>query len=419
MKKLFLSLAVVLTAAAGWAQDTQIYKAQEQIGENRLKEAQATMAEVLVNPKTKKMAYAYNVAGQVELRLLNEEMSKYSSRQPLDTVAFVNCLDKAVEYLLKSYELDNQPDAKGKVKPKFNYGDKYTIGESNGNIVWLKKVLGYYLIAAQMEYSNGNDELAYKYYTKHLEFPKCPIFTPAETDSIYKSDDRYPIVGYYATIIAFKQKDYDKVLKTVDYAINSTDQVTREDGYHMKTTALLQKGDTAQWIEVLKDAMENTNNVNYPQIILKYYYDKHDQAMASKIADEFVAKAPQNKMAHYIKGVVLMDEGKDIEARQCFETAIKIDSAFVEAISNLGVTYFNEVRTLNSKATTDNKAANYKSQQLELKAMLQKTKGYFEQAQAISPDRPDLWQSKLDNINELIEVVDKNLSEIAKRDKKK
>jgi tetratricopeptide (TPR) repeat protein len=419
MKKLFLSLAVVLTAAAGWAQDTQIYKAQEQIGENRLKEAQATMAEVLVNPKTKKMAYAYNVAGQVELRLLNEEMSKYSSRQPLDTVAFVNCLDKAVEYLLKSYELDNQPDAKGKVKPKFNYGDKYTIGESNGNIVWLKKVLGYYLIAAQMEYSNGNDELAYKYYTKHLEFPKCPIFTPAETDSIYKSDDRYPIVGYYATIIAFKQKDYDKVLKTVDYAINSTDQVTREDGYHMKTTALLQKGDTAQWIEVLKDAMENTNNVNYPQIILKYYYDKHDQAMASKIADEFVAKAPQNKMAHYIKGVVLMDEGKDTEARQCFETAIKIDSAFVEAISNLGVTYFNEVRTLNSKATTDNKAANYKSQQLELKAMLQKTKGYFEQAQAISPDRPDLWQSKLDNINELIEVVDKNLSEIAKRDKKK
>ncbi len=419
MKKLFLSLAVVLAAATGWAQDTQIYKAQEQIGENRLKEAQATMAEVLVNPKTKKMAYAYNVAGQVELRLLNEEMSKYSSRQPLDTVAFVNCLDKAVDYLLKSYELDNQPDAKGKVKPKFNYGDKYTIGENNGNIVWLKKVLGYYLIAAQMEYTNGNDELAYKYYTKHLEFPKCPIFTPAETDSIYKSDDRYPIVGYYATIIAFKQKDYDKVLKTVDYAINSTDQVTREDGYHMKTTALLQKGDTAQWLEVLKDAMENTNNVNYPQIILKYYYDKHDQAMASKIADEFVAKAPQNKMAHYIKGVVLMDEGKDTEARQCFETAVKIDSAFVEAISNLGVTYFNEVRTLNSKATTDNKAANYKSQQLELKAMLQKTKGYFEQAQAISPDRPDLWQSKLDNINELIEVVDKNLSEIAKRDKKK
>ena len=64
-----------------------------------MKEAQATMAEVLVNPKTKKLAYAYNVAGQAELRLLNEQIEKYSSQQPLDTVAFVNSLDKAVEYL--------------------------------------------------------------------------------------------------------------------------------------------------------------------------------------------------------------------------------------------------------------------------------------------------------------------------------
>ncbi len=419
MKKLLLSLTVALVTATGWAQNSQIYKAQEQLGENKLKEAQSTMAEVLKNPKTKDMAYAYNVAGQVELRLLNEEISKYSARQPLDTLTFVNSLDKAVEYLLKSYEIDNAPNAKGKVSPKFNYGEKYTIGENNGNVVWLKKVLGYYLIAAQLEYANGNDDLTYKYYIKHLEMPKCAIFTPEETDSIYKSDDRYPIVGYYATMIAFKQKDYDKVLKTVDYAINSTDQMTREDGYHMKTTALLQKGDTAKWIETLKDAMENTSNVNYPQIILKYYYDKHDQAQASKIADEFVAKAPQNKMAHYIKGVVLMDEGKDAEARKCFENAVKFDSVFVEAISNIGVTYFNEVRTLNEKATTDNKAANYKAQQEELKAKLTQTKEYFDKAQALSPDRPELWESKLDNINSLIEIVDKNLSEIAKRDKKK
>lgn len=418
MKKIFLSLAVVLTATIGWAQDSQIYKAQEQLDEGRLKEAQATMAEVLANPKTKKLAYAYNVAGQAELRLLNEQIEKYSAQQPLDTVAFINSLDKAVEYLLKSYEIDNTPDAKGKTKPKFNYGDKFTIGESNGNVTWLTKIMGYYLIAAQFEYSNGNDNEAYKYYMKHLDMPKCAIFTPAQTDSIYKSDNRYPIVGYYATMIAFKQKDYDKVLKTVDYALTSSDEMTREDGYHMKTTALLQKGDTAQWLATLKDAMENTNNVNYPQIILKYYYDKHNQAEASKIADEFVAKAPNNKMAHYIKGVVVMDAGNDMEARKNFEKAVEIDPNFVEAIANIGVTYFNEVRTLNEKATTDNKAANYKAQQEELKAKLAQTKEYFDKVQALAPERPDLWESKQNNINDLIEIVEKNLSEVAKRDKK-
>ena len=301
---------------------------------------------------------------------------------------------------------------------KFNVGEKFTIGEGNGNVTWLKKIMGYYLIAAQFEYSNGNYQSAYDNYMKHLNMPKCAIFTPAQTDSIYKSDSRYPIVGYYATMIAFKQKDYDKVLKTVDYALKSSEEMTREDGYHMKTTALLQKHDTVQWLATLKDAMENTNNVNYPQIILKYYYDKHNQAEASKIADEFVAKAPQNKMAHYIKGVVLMDEGKDTEARKSFEDAVAIDPNFIEAISNIGVTYFNEVRILNEKATTDNKAANYKAQQEELKAKLIQTKEYFEKVQTLAPDRSDLWQSKLDNINTLVEIVDKNLSEIAKRNKK-
>ena len=71
-------------------------------------------------------------------------------------------------------------------------------------------------------------------------------------------------------------KDYDRVLNTVDYAIQSEDETTREDGYHMKTTSLLHKGDTVQWLSTLKEAMENTTNVNYPQIILKYYYDQHN-----------------------------------------------------------------------------------------------------------------------------------------------
>lgn len=418
MRKIFLFLAVAMAATMSWAQDTQIYKAQEQINEQRFQEARATIAAVLANPKTKKMAYAYNVAGQVELRLLNEQIDKYSSQQPLDTALFVKSLDNAVNFLTKSYEIDNTPDAKGKVKPNFNYGDKFTIGEGNGNITWLKKIMGYYLIAAQLEYGNGNKQAAYENYMKHLEMPKHKIFTAAQTDSIYKSDDRYPIVGYYATIIAFEQKDYDKVLKTVDYALKSENQTTREDGYHMKTTALLQKGDTAQWLSTLKDAMENTSNVNYPQIILKYYYDKHNQAEASKIADEFVAKAPTNKMAHYIKGVVLMDEGKDVAARECFQKAVELDENFVEAISNIGVTHFNEVRELNQKATTDNKAANYKSQQEELKSKLTETRGFFERVQALAPERPDLWEAKLESIDNLLQVVNTNLSEIAKRDKK-
>lgn len=422
MKKILLT--AVLALATGMAFG-QVEKAKSLLDEISIKpdsfklaEAKKAIESAMTNAKPNKMAYIYNVAGQVELRYLNQEIDKMQASQPLDTMLFINSMDKAVEYFTKSYTIDHTPDAKGKVKPKFDFGDKYTIGEHDGNVTWMKRIVGYYLISAQMCYRNGDKEKAYEYYIKHLELPKAPCFTKAQTDSIYKADTRYPLVGYYATIIVFQEKQYDKVLKTVDYAITSTDETTREDGYHMKSTALLQKGDTAQWLATLKAAMENTNNVNYPQIILKYYYDRHQQDEVMKIADEFIAKAPNNKMAHYIKGVALMDAGKDLEARAKFEEALKIDENFVEAIANIGVTHFNEVRVLNQNATTDNKDPKYKAQQEELKTKLTETKGFFEKVQSLAPTHPSLWESKLENINALLEVVNTNLAEIAKRDKK-
>ncbi|MGN1235925.1 MAG: hypothetical protein ACI4TS_00610, partial [Bacteroidaceae bacterium] len=107
-----------------------------------------------------------------------------------------------------------------------------------------------------------------------------------------------------------------------------------------------------------------------------------------------------------------------LEARKCFQDAVAIDENFAEAVSNIGVTYFNEVRELNQKATTDNKDPKYKAQQEELKAKLLETKGYFDKVQTLAPGNPDLWEAKLNNINSLLDVVNTNLSEIAKRDKK-
>lgn len=429
MKKLFLMIGVALISTATWAQDSQIYKAQQLLDEAnqktgdirtaKLREAQSIMTAVLANPKTKKLAYAYNVAGQTELRFLNEEIDKMKARQPLDTALFINSMNNAVKYFSESYKLDHQPDAKGKLKPKFDYGDEYTIGKGNGNVKWLKDIVPYYLMCAQMCYSNGNKEEAYKYYIKHLEYPKSFFFTKAQTDSIYKADPNYPKVGYYATILAFEDKDYDKVLQTVDYAINSDDKTTKSDGYYMKATSLQHKGDTAQWLNTMLEAMENTDNVDYPQIVLKYYYDHHQQAEAMRVANEFVQKAPNNKMAHYIKGVVLMDQTKDQDALVEFNKALELDTAFVEAKANVGVLKFNEIRDLNQKAITDNKDPKYKAQQQELKSKLEEAKSIFNDVANMAPDKEALWQDKLEQINNLIGIIDNNLAEVAKRDKNK
>jgi len=383
-----------------------------------LAQAKSAITSAIASAKPNKLAYIYNVAGQVELRYLNQELDKLQAGQPLDTTLFINSMDNAVDYFTKSYTIDHEPDAKGKVKPKFDWGDKYTIGEKDGNLVWAKKILGYYLIAAQLCYKNGNEKATYEYYMKHLSLPKNPMFTPAQTDSIYKSDDRYPLVGYYATILTFKNKEYDKVLNTVDYAITSQDETTREDGYYMKSSSLLHKGDTAQWLATQKAAMENTSNTSYALNILKYYYDHHQQAEVMKVAEDFIAKAPENKMAHYIKGVALMDQKKDEEARACFEKALSLDENFVDAKYNVAVLNFSKISAFNAKAVVDNKDPKYKSQQQELMQMLTDNRAEFAKIQELASGKPDLWQSKLEQIDHLIDIVDTNLKEVAKRDKK-
>ena len=62
MKKTLFTLAAIAAAIVSYAQDGQIYKAQEQINEGKFMEARETIKAVLENPKTKKLAYAYNVA---------------------------------------------------------------------------------------------------------------------------------------------------------------------------------------------------------------------------------------------------------------------------------------------------------------------------------------------------------------------
>ena len=422
MKKLLLIVAVAMAATMSFAQVNKAKMLLDEIAGNpdaeKLAQAKTAITDAIAKAKPNNLAYIYNVAAQVELRYLQAELEKMQNGQELDTMLFISSMDNAVELFTKSYTLDHEPDAKGKVKPKFDYGDKYTIGEHDGNLVWIKKVLGYYLIAAQFCYKNGDKAKTYEYYMKHLTLPKNPMFTPAQTDSIYKSDNRYPLVGYYATILVFQDKDYDKVLQTVDYAIQSEDAPTREDGYYMKSSSLLHKGDTLNWLATQKEAMENTSNTTYALNVLKYYYDHHQQAQVMTIADEFIKKAPENKMAHYIKGVALMDNKKDDEARKCFETALEKDPSFVDAKYNIAVLDFSKVSAFNANAILDNKDPKYKGQQQELMQMLTNSRKQFAELQELAPEKPDLWEAKLEQIDHLIGIVENNLAEVAKRDKK-
>ena len=392
--------------AIGWqfanAQIMSVYKAEEQFNEGEIEKAHTTITPALTElknkekPKVKDLAYAYNLAGKIESRMLQPEIERAARKEPLDTLRFLDALENAVNYFTESDNYDMTPDKKGKVKPQYHEENKKMIGQ----------MLEYYAYAGQFCNQMGDRDGAYNAFLKYLDMPKNPVFTKEETDSIYANNQgMYNKVGYFAAMLAYEKKDYDNVLKFADYAL--ADSSSMSDGYMMKLTAHLQKQDTAAWVETSREAIARvTDNPNFCQNLLYYYNTKGDTVAAKELGDELVKTAPNNKIAWYARGCVRMETLHDYAAaREDFDKAIALDEFFMEAILNKGVSYVNELISLD--LNTDVNSAEYKQTLETAHSYYQKAMPLFEQVKNLAPDRPNLWANQLRNIYYNLEMEDK------------
>lgn len=104
MKKIYLSLLAVITASVASAQDMKIFKAEGLMEEKNYTEAISVIKECISNPKTKKLALAYHLLGEIDSRIINDEIENLKNGK-CDTTKFINALDEAVESFSKSNEI--------------------------------------------------------------------------------------------------------------------------------------------------------------------------------------------------------------------------------------------------------------------------------------------------------------------------
>ena len=380
------------------AQNSEITKASELMDQNKLSEAWQTIKEAIDNPKTTDSVKAFRVAGDISARMLNMEIFNASKREPFDTARFVVALDNAVKYYKESYVLDQLPDKKGKVKPK--YGE-----DTRKQII---NVLPYYAYAGQFLYSNGNLSGAYDAFSKFVSMPSDPIFEKSQTDSMYEAGrSNYSEVAYYATMLAYNQKNWDNVLKEVDFAL--ADTANLNDLYLMKLTALLDKGDTAQWVVVSKEAVKRVpNSLTFPQNLLAYYIMKDDSVTALEMGNDLVQNAPDAAMSWYARGSVYLNMYNNYpKARADFEKAVELNPAFPEAEANIGISYINEVVSMKDQFTNNQNSPKYKSDRETVLGYYRKAKPHSEKARELAPDKPRLWAISLSNIYYNLEEKDK------------
>ena len=121
MKRVLLTVALCVAASVSFAQKKAVNEAQS-IAKGTtpdFSEARTLIKGALENPETKDDAKTWYVAGFIEDQQFNTERAKQILGQQPNEPVMYEALYGILPYFQKAYELDQLPNEKGKVKPKY------------------------------------------------------------------------------------------------------------------------------------------------------------------------------------------------------------------------------------------------------------------------------------------------------------
>lgn len=417
MKK-SISLAILtLSAAAGMAQSP---KAQLKMDEGKFAEALQIVNEAIANNEkdaaeatakaqekgkpvvldkfNKKFAGLYNQSGTCYAQIFNPELMKAANQQPLDTMVFVNTLDAMVNAYTKSYVYDNMPDAKGKVKAKYDADNKR----------FIESCLDYYFYSAIFLNERGDKAGAGAQFKKHMLLPENPALADKKDSILLAKKENYEQSAYFNTLINYELKQWEEILATIDKGLSNKEY--NHDLYLIKAEAVLQTTkDTAQYVGVLKDAIANVEkNQSFAESLLSIYYDKKDAMGAEATVDEILAKNPNSASAWYMKGCINLNLKQDFAtARDCFGKVLAADPEHLLANANMAYAWMNDVATrrmngeykyIERKTVTEKIKAAYEAELAAVREFYSNARPYMEKVRELAPDRSKVWAPALQQI---------------------
>ncbi len=319
-----------------------------------------------MHPETKDDAKTWYTAGLIEERAFTGENQKSLKGEPQDLPNMYAALLAMHEYYQKTYEIDHQPNDKGKVRPKF---EKKISKAYEDNLLYYINAGGYYM--EQKDFKN-----ALKAFQAFREIKRSPLF---EGEKIAQPDSNSMMVDFFAIITAYQAGDkqlaikYGEELKGNGYRQNEV--------YQILAQTYIEEGDTANYITTMQEGLKLFPKEPYYSVNLINTYivqNKYDEART------FLAQAielnPENPQLYDVMGK-LYEESNEEEAIKWFSKALEVDPNYVESLCNIGRIYYNKAVEVSDKEEGGMAAA-----QKKRTALLNKALPYLQKAYSINPD---------------------------------
>ena len=330
MKKLVCALAVgLMTSAGAFAQVDNVKSAEKIANSDKpdFAEARRLITEALANDETKNDPYTWYVAGLIENKAYTEGFKKAAIDQNADRTEMYTALTASIPSWLKVYEIESQPNEKGKVNLKYTKKLREVLHND-----YLQLFNGGAWFLQSNKYAEGVNALE-----KFLDVKKAPLF--ADDKDVAAIDSNAMNAAYYAIGAASSLKDYDRVISLFNrfgsFALNT------KDVHQWAVSAYFAKKDSVGAIPVLVEAVKASPEEPYFLVNLVTTYQKAGkEAEANKLLDDRIAANPNDATALLVKGSIIEDKNLK-EALQWYYKAAKADAKNVNAFIYLGAGLYN------------------------------------------------------------------------------
>ena len=381
MKRVLLTVALCVAASASFAQKKVVNEAQSIAkGSNAdFGEARTLIKGALENPETKDDAKTWYVAGFIEDQQFNAERAKQILGQQPNEPVMYEALYGILPYFQKAYELDQLPNEKGKVKPKYTKDIKSIL---SANHVYLFNGGAYYF--DKQEYKK-----AYDFFNQYVEISELPMFAGTQTA---EKDSTFMTVQFYAAAAASLAKDSRLAIAALERAKN-----TPYRQYDVYQYLCYEYGEarTAQDSVMLEKTFEEGMLI-FPKssfflnnLINTYIYSNRNEK-ALEMLNVAIQKNPNDANLYNVMGRVYETGLKDYaNAEKNFQIALEKDPNLTDALSNIGRIYYNQGVNKLSEANMINDSKKYQEELSMAKDLFKKALPYYKKAHEAEPEKMD------------------------------
>lgn len=379
MKRLLLTVALCVAASsASFAQKKAVKEAQGIAKGDKadFTEARALIKGALENPETKDDAQAWYVAGFIEDQQFSAERTKQILGQQPNEPVMYEALGAILPYFKKAYELDQLPNEKGKIKPKYSKDIKSILGADHV----------YYFNGGAYYFDQKDYKKAYDFFNQYVEISELPMFEGTQTA---EKDSTFMTVQFYAAVAATQLQDSPIAIKALERAKSSDFRLN--DVYQYLSYEYKQAGDSVNYVKTLEEGYAKFPNEEFFLMsLIDAYIQSSQNEKAISYLNTAIAQKPSDSQLYHALGIVYETGIKDYaKAEETFKKALEVNPESVESMSALGRIYYNQAVNKQGEANMINDSKKYQEELTIAKDLFKQALPYFQKAHEMKPSESE------------------------------